>query len=69
MTTITKLHLTEVPAQYQKEEGCVAFQKIQIEYSFYGCKRSEIFDTKILSDGSQYIIDGSGFFKDGYKIN
>jgi hypothetical protein len=72
MTTsieITKLQTIEVPKQYQKEEGCIAFQMVKLSYFFYGKKMIETFDTKILKNGNQIIINGNGFIKDGYKIN
>lgn len=65
---VTKLNLTEVPVQYQEEEGCVAFQLVKIDYSFYGNNRSDVFDTKILKDGRQVIIEGNGFIKTGTEI-
>lgn len=61
---ITKLQRTEVPAEFQKEEGCVAFELCEFEYSFYGNKQTCILDTKILSDGTQMVISGNGFIKD-----
>jgi hypothetical protein len=66
---ITKLAITEVPVECQKEEGCVAFQLVKFEYSFYGGKRMDVLDTKILSNGDQIVIDGNGFIKFGTKIN
>ena len=65
---IEKFQKTEVPSEYQKEEGCVSFQMVKISYSFYGKEMSEVFDTKILADGSQVIIDGNGFIKSGMAI-
>jgi hypothetical protein len=64
-----KLQLIEVPAQYQKAEGCIAFQKIQLTYNFYGKEMTDIFDTKILQNGNQLVVTGNGFIKDGFKIN
>lgn len=64
-----KLQLVEVPAEYQKEEGCVAFQMIELTYTFYGKKMTERFDTKILETGEQIVISGNGFIKDGFQIN
>jgi hypothetical protein len=64
-----KLQLVAVPAQYQKKEGCVAFQMIELSYSFYGKQMTESFDTKILKDGRQIVINGNGFIKDGFQIN
>lgn len=64
-----KLQITEVPAQHQQEEGCVAFQMVELTYSFYGKQIAERFDTKILKNGNQIVINGNGFIKDGFKIN
>ena len=65
---IKKLQIVEVPAQYQKEEGCVAFQMIEMTYSFYGKEIVDYLDTKILANGTQRVINGNGFIKDGYAI-
>ena len=67
--TITKLAITEVPVELQEEEGCVAFQMVKFEYTFYGSKQQNFLDTKILSNGDQIVIDGNGFIKGGTKIN
>lgn len=69
MIQTKKLQIVEVPAQFQKEEGCVAFQKVELTYLFYGKLMTETFDTKILKNGSQFVINGNGFVKDGLKIN
>jgi hypothetical protein len=66
---IEKLTKTNVPVEFQKEEGCVAFQMVKIKYSFYGSEMSEMFDTKIIENGKQFIINGNGFIKDGFQIN
>lgn len=65
---IEKLTKTNVPVEFQKEENCVAFQMVRITYSFYGSEMSELFDTKILENGNQFIINGNGFIKDGFQI-
>jgi len=67
--SVKKLQTTNVPTEYQKEEGCVAFQLIEISYSFYGQNMTDTFDTKILEDGSQFVISGNGFIKDGFNIS
>lgn len=69
MIQTKKLQIVEVPPQFQKEEGCVAFQKVELTYLFYGKLMTETFDTKILKNGSQFVINGNGFVKDGLKIN
>lgn len=65
---ITKLNLVNVPVEFQQEEGCVAFQMIEIKYSFYGQEMVDRFDTKITSSGEQFIIDGNGYIKSGTRI-
>lgn len=66
---IEKMNLVNVPVEFQKEEGCVAFQLIKVTYSFYGSEQSDVLDTKILADGTQLVISGNGFIKDGFQIN
>ena len=65
---IQKLALTEVPTEYQKEEGCIAFQIVKLTYNFYGKEMTDTFDTKILANGKQVVIGGNGFIKDGFEI-
>ena len=66
---IEKLQKTEVPVQYQKLEKCIAFQIVRLTYTFYGKQMTENFDTKILKNGKQIVINGNGFIKDGFEIN
>jgi len=66
---ITKLQKVEVPVEFQEEEGCVAFQMVKFEYTFYGKKQTDIIDTKIKKDGKQIVKDGNGFIKSGFEIN
>ena len=65
---VKKLQKVEVPEKHQKEEGCVAFQKVQITYCFYGKQMTELFDTKMLANGKQMVISGNGFIKDNFEI-
>ena len=65
---ITKMQKVEVPAEYQKEEGCVAFQLVKIVIDFYGKLIEDVLDSKILQDGRQVIINGNGYIKEGYEI-
>ena len=65
---ITKMQKVEVPAEYQKEEGCVAFQLIKVVIEFYGKLIEDVLDTKILEDGRQIVTNGNGFIKEGYEI-
>jgi hypothetical protein len=65
---ITKLQKVEVPAEYQKEEGCIAFQLVKVVIDFYGKLIEDVLDTKILQDGRQIVITGNGYIKAGYEI-
>ena len=64
-----KMQRVEVPTEFQNEEGCIAFQTVELTYFFYGKQMTERFDTKILKTGEQVVINGNGFIKDGFKIN
>ncbi|MFN9321408.1 MAG: hypothetical protein ACK58Q_12570 [Chitinophagales bacterium] len=44
------------------------FQRVEVEYSFFGNKRSDIFDTKVMRGGAVFVIDGNGFIKSGTRI-
>ena len=65
----TKLQRVEVPVQHQESEGCVAFQMVKFEYSFFGSNQVDFLDTKILSNGKQIVISGNGYIKDGFELN
>ena len=65
---ITKLQKVEVPAEYQKEEGCIAFELVKVVIDFYGKLIEDVLDTKILQDGRQIVISGNGYIKAGYEI-
>ena len=65
---ITKLQKVEVPAEYQKEEGCIAFQSVKVVINYYGKLIEDVLDTKILQDGRQIVTDGNGYIKAGYEI-
>ena len=65
---ITKMQRVDVPTEYQKEEGCVAFQTIKAIINFYGKLIEDVLDTKILEDGRQIVTNGNGYIKAGYEI-
>jgi hypothetical protein len=65
---IVKLQRVENPDAELLSLGIVAFQLVKISYSFYGKLLTNTFDTKIMSDGSQIVIDGDGFLKSGYQL-
>jgi hypothetical protein len=68
ITKITKGVFVKTEDNQDLKNGVLGFQMITIEYEFYGVNRTEDFDTKVMADGRQIIIDGSGFFKSGTEI-
>ncbi|MEY8458576.1 hypothetical protein [Lactococcus ileimucosae] len=66
---IKKLNLEPVSEENRVEfYPIVAFQMIEMTINYYGCVRTFKFDTKIMDDGRQFIIDGNGFVDDGTEI-
>jgi hypothetical protein len=65
---IIKLQRTDVPVEYQKEEGCVAFQLVNFKINFFGSITESTHDTKILKDGRQIVICGCGYIPNGYEL-
>jgi hypothetical protein len=55
--------------QYQKEEGCVAFQLVKVFINFYGKLIEDVLDSKILEDGRKIVTNGNGYIKAGFEIN
>jgi len=64
--TTKKLKLVEVPKNEQ--DDAVAFQLVEFSINYFGSKDTFILDTKILKDGTQVVIDGNGWIKDGYLV-
>jgi hypothetical protein len=54
--------------EYFDSIGVVALQMVNVEFNFYGAVRVERLDSQIYADGTQRIIDGNGFIKDGADI-
>jgi hypothetical protein len=66
---IKKLQRVENPDAEMLAQGIVAFQLVKITASFFGAAIDGVYDTKIMSDGRQIVIDGDGFIKAGFEIN
>lgn len=69
MQKIEVKKLTKVNAPVGENGGVVAFQLVEFKINYYGQKMISIFDTKIMEDGSQYVIEGDGFIPSGFKVN
>ncbi len=52
----------------QQYDGIVAFQRVEINYLTFAGIESRIFDTKIMKDGTQLVIDGNGWVGDVTQI-
>ena len=73
MTTMKIKRLEKVAANqedaYYKKAGIVAFQLVEITFNGLEKPYKGTYDTKILKDGSQVIINGDGFVREGLNIN
>lgn len=65
---IKKLQRVENTDKEMLEKGIVAFQLVEIGYSFYGQSMTDVLDTKIMDNGDQIIIDGNGFIPAGFVL-
>lgn len=50
------------------KQGIVAFQVVDFKVDYFGKIIETSHDTKIMKDGTQIVIGGCGFIKEGYKI-
>ena len=64
---INKKARVEAPAEDQAA-GIIAFQVVEFVISYLGCEVITSHDTKILSNGRQFVIGGCGFIGDGYEV-
>lgn len=65
---IKKLNRVENPDKELLSLGIIAFQMVEIGYSFYGQEMTDTIDTKIMGNGDQIVIDGNGFIPAGTII-
>lgn len=62
-----KLSKVEAPSDF-KALGIIAFQVVEFTIDFYGTKIVSTHDTKIMKDGSHFVIGGDGYIPDGYQV-
>ena len=55
------------PAEF-RAEGIESFQVVDFEISYFGNIIKTTHDTKILTDGRQFVIGGCGYIKEGYQV-
>lgn len=51
-----------------QRKGIVGFQMVTITFEVFGRQMEGRYNTKILKDGRQFVIDGDGFIKGGFEI-
>ena len=64
---IKKLQKVAAPSEFVGV-GVVAFQLVQITINYFGQAMEGVYDTKIMADGRQFVIDGDGFIPAGYEL-
>ena len=69
MQNVTFTALEAPQAALQNDDGVVAFQEMEYSFLFFGNVVTGSFDTKIMADGSQSVVNGNGFFDSGHRIN
>lgn len=66
--TITKYNRVENTDKEFLKKGIVAFQLVKFAINFFGNIIETTHDTKIMEDGSQIVIGGCGYIKEGYRL-
>lgn len=66
--TTTKYNRVENTDLELLNQGIVAFQLVKFEINFFGRIIETTHDTKIMEDGSQVVIGGCGFIKEGFLL-
>lgn len=66
--TTVKYNRVENIDQEFLNEGIIAFQLVKFTINFFGAEIETTHDTKIMSDGRQFVIGGCGYIKEGYEV-
>ena len=69
MKKIETKKLTKVQVPAGEYEDVSAFQLVEFTINFFGHIESFVLDTKIMNDGSQFVVGGNGFIADGYQVS
>jgi hypothetical protein len=64
---IKKLQKVAAPSELVAA-GVVAFQLVQITVNYFSQPMVGVYDTKIMADGRQFVIEGDGFIPDGFEV-
>ena len=63
----TKRNMIEADQDF-KNQGIMGFQIVDFRINYFGNIIETSHDTKIMADGSQYVIGGCGYIKEGYQV-
>ena len=66
--TTTKYQRVQTTDKKDIKKGIVAFQLVKFEIDYFGKIIETIHDTKIMKDGTQLVIGGCGYIKEGYQV-
>ncbi|EJG7546023.1 TPA: hypothetical protein L7414_004277 [Escherichia coli] len=62
------LKIQIIPQDQLENDGIVAFQLVDYSFNFFGTVVTGRFDSKIMANGQQFVIDGDGFIASGSEI-
>lgn len=64
--TFEKHQFVKAPKDpFYEQEGIIGFQLVTFKYNVFGKEMEDTYDTKILKDGTQKVIDGGGWIPAG----
>lgn len=66
--TLSKMNVVENTDPDMLAEGIIAFQMVEFVIDFFGNEIVTRHDTKIMQDGSQFVIGGCGYIPEGYQV-
>lgn len=64
---ITKRNRVEADSDF-KSQGVIAFEIVDFKINYFGNIVETSHDTKIMADGSQFVIGGCGYIPEGYQV-
>lgn len=67
ITTVKYAKTNTLDATYLNN-GVVAFQVVKFIINFFGTEIETVHDTKIMSNGKQFVIGGCGYIPEGFEL-
>lgn len=66
--TLNKMNVVKNTDPDMLAEGVAAFQMVEFVIDYFGNEIVTSHDTKIMQDGSQFVIGGCGYIPEGYQV-